>query len=236
MEKSNLNPLLKKLEKKNFIFQGMPRAPNRQKKSGKIKKREGDYKEFPYYLKKDLTILESIIKELVVTNQNYNIGFPYPKIRASNYIRSMRGAFDEDFNKTICYIFKDSNTIGAKACEIEPNLIKIDETKELHLLSFKKELPPIKERIVSKKLLNELEIWSLRYELDKCLREEPFNIEDFSKIKDELPEGYVLGNDIIANLYEAVNKLPNHEELPIWSYLVEVRKSLDELNIQERHA
>jgi hypothetical protein len=103
-------------------------------------------------------------------------------------------------------------------------------------LNFEEEMPTKKDRRVTEKLLDELEIWSLRYELDKCLREEPFNIEKFSEIENELPEDYVLGNDIIANLYEAVNRLPNHEELPIWSYLVEIRKSCDKLNIQERHA
>jgi hypothetical protein len=103
-------------------------------------------------------------------------------------------------------------------------------------LNFEEEMPIKKDRRVTEKLLDELEIWSLRYELDKCLREEPFNIEEFSKIKEDLPDDYILGDDIIASLYEAVNKLPNHEELPIWSYLVDMRKILDELNIQERHA
>jgi DNA-binding MarR family transcriptional regulator len=42
MKESNLNPFLKRLEKKKFIFQGTPRKSNRPKKSEEIKKREGD--------------------------------------------------------------------------------------------------------------------------------------------------------------------------------------------------
>ncbi len=57
--------------KKDFIFQGQPRKSNRPKKKSKKykkskkpnitttsegqKKRDGDYKELPYYIKKDLT-------------------------------------------------------------------------------------------------------------------------------------------------------------------------------------
>ena len=52
VEESNLNPYLKKLEKRKFIIQGLPR------KSTKPKRREGDYKEYPYYLNKDLGFLD----------------------------------------------------------------------------------------------------------------------------------------------------------------------------------
>ena len=44
MEESNLNPYLKKLENRKFIVQGSPR------KSTRPKRREGDYKEIPYFI------------------------------------------------------------------------------------------------------------------------------------------------------------------------------------------
>jgi hypothetical protein len=81
VEESNLNPPLKRLEDRGFIFQGMPRKSDRPKKPKNYKKsknvgnvmtipkRESDYKEFPYYIKKDLNTLASIIKEMVITNR-----------------------------------------------------------------------------------------------------------------------------------------------------------------------
>jgi hypothetical protein len=118
MEESNLNPLLKKLEKINFIFQGQPRKSERPKKPKgyknsknsekviEIEKREGDYKEFPYYLRKDLKILGSLIKELVVTNKSYDLGFPYRIIRASKYMTSMKDLFRDEFNVYLTNISK----------------------------------------------------------------------------------------------------------------------------------
>jgi DNA-binding Lrp family transcriptional regulator len=88
-EESNLNPRLKELEDRGFIFQGPPRKSNRPKKPKgykksinvgnvmSIPKREGDYKEIPYFLRKDLKILGSLIKELVVISpmiQAFHIG------------------------------------------------------------------------------------------------------------------------------------------------------------------
>lgn len=155
MEESNLNPLLKKLEKKNFIFQGPPRKPNRPKKS---KKRDGDYKEFPYYIKKDLNILGSFIKEMVVTNKSCDIGFPFRVIRASNYMRSMRDTFKGDFNACITNLFANLNISVVSCLKATPTIItdinEIMKSKELHFLNSDEEMPPIKDRRMSKKLLN----------------------------------------------------------------------------------
>ena len=130
MEESNLNPLLKRLEDRGFIFQGMPRKSDRPKKpkgykkSKKvekvttIQKREGDYKEFPYYIKKDLNILASIIKEMVITNQRYDIGFPYRIIRASNYMRSMGSIFHESFHRFMENLLEEVHIkyVNAECC------------------------------------------------------------------------------------------------------------------------
>jgi predicted transcriptional regulator len=241
VEESNLNPLLKKLQEKDFIFQGQPRKSNRPKKSKKYKeskkpnitttsegqkKREGDYKEFPYYIKKDLKILGSFIKEMVVTNKSYDIGFPFRVIRASNYMKIMRDTFKDDFNMCLTDLFKDLNISEIKCCEIEtPIITDINEilnskelhlnSKELHFLSFKEEMSPIKDRQVSKKLLKEMEIWWLRYEFGRCLSEDPINIKEILKMEDDIPEGYTLGEDICKKILEAVNRMPDNEEQPI---------------------
>ncbi len=160
MEESNLNPLLKRLEKKEFIFQGSPRKSNRPKKPkgynksknvkkvAEIEKREGDYKEFPYYIYKNLKILGSLVKEMVVTNESYDIGFPYRIIRASSYMKSMREIFGENFNKFLAELIKNLNISEVKACTIErPVILDINELmkmKEFHLLNFQEDLPQFK--------------------------------------------------------------------------------------------
>ena len=97
-EQLTFNPPLKRLEERILIFLGMPRKSDRPKKPKgykksknvgnvtTIQKREGNYRELPYYVKKDLDILASIVREMVITNRRYDIGFPYRIIRASNYI------------------------------------------------------------------------------------------------------------------------------------------------------
>lgn len=72
MEESNLNPFLKRLVKKKFIIQGPPRKSEKPRH-----RKEGDYKEFPYYLTNDLEILGIIIREMAVTNRVFNTGFPF---------------------------------------------------------------------------------------------------------------------------------------------------------------
>jgi DNA-binding MarR family transcriptional regulator len=74
-----LNPLLKKLEEYNIIFRGNPRKSKRKKGEKSIKKiakkREGDYKEVPYYIEKDIDNLRKIIKEIKDTQEMKNDGF-----------------------------------------------------------------------------------------------------------------------------------------------------------------
>ncbi|MCJ7442990.1 MAG: MarR family transcriptional regulator [Methanotrichaceae archaeon] len=156
MEESNLNPLLKKLERRKFIFQGLPRKSNRPKKSERLKKREGDYKEFPYYLSKDLQILGAIIKEMVVTNTIYDIGFPFYIIRTSKYIRSMRDLFKNDFNKFIADLLRKFEFIQVHYCEIEPFI-------EFNIEKFPKEASTTKDRRVTEKVLEDLDSWWYEY-------------------------------------------------------------------------
>lgn len=208
MEESNLNPYLKKLEKRKFIVQGSPR------KSTKPKRREGDYKEIPYFINKDLGIFGTIIKEMVATNKVYDTGFPFRIIKTSNYIKSMKNLSQEDFNEFIAKLFKEAHLSITRACIIAPRFPKLFEVKippdsplkELCLLSFKKEITPIKTRRISKNMLNELELWWFKYRLRECFCVDQNAIYDYDEFLDIL-EDYTSGGEDEEMIIEALNKL-----------------------------
>jgi hypothetical protein len=172
MTESNLNPYLKDLMKKEFIIQGTPR------KSMKPKKREGDYKEFPYYLTKDLEILGTIIKEMVIADRLYDRGFPFRIIETSKYIRLMKSIFKEDLNRCLAG-FKRREFYSREfyerclPSELEPELEENsarccmlrseDLLRELHSLSDEGELPQYKDKFVTEKSLKRLEHWYQSY-------------------------------------------------------------------------
>ena len=168
MEESNLNPYLKKLEKRKFIIQGLPRI------STKPKRRKGDYKEYPYYLNKDLGILGSIIKEMVLTNKVYDTGFPFRIIRASNYIKLMKSIFKEDLNKCLVgftgvehcdrCVFDSEQAI--EKIQILVKEIQADGPNDLDSFSDIAEVHLIRDEIVTTKSLKRLERWYGSY-LDK---------------------------------------------------------------------
>ena len=187
MQESNLNPKLKKLEKRNIIFQGQTRKSNRPKKPKGLKKsenvekamevikREGDYKEVPYYLIKDLNTLGTIIREMVVTNRAYDIGFPCQIIRASNYMRSMRAIFKEDLNKLWANFSKEASHSRPEFYNIRIDSQEALEAierleKELCSPNGKREALRIKDKRVSESSLVELELWYECY-LDNQTRE-----------------------------------------------------------------
>ena len=167
MADSNLNPYLKELEKRKFIFQGPPRI------SVKPKKREGDFKDRPFYLNKDLEILGTIIKEMVVTNRLYDTGFPFRIIEASNYIRLMKNIFKEDLNKCLAGFKHREYFDEAFSSELESSLEKKlimhrvecpeDELDELAFFSDKEVMCPIKDKPVTAKSLKKLERWYETY-------------------------------------------------------------------------
>lgn len=66
IEDSNLNPILKTLEKTGVIFQGEAR------KSRKTQTRKGEYKEFPYYIPKNLDTIRTIIREVAESKKIYD--------------------------------------------------------------------------------------------------------------------------------------------------------------------
>jgi hypothetical protein len=81
-----LNPLLKRLERIGIIFQGEAR------KARKHHVKDGDYKEFPYYLKKSLDSLRIMIKEIAETRINEK-WYIFEIFSKSNYLESMRTEF-----------------------------------------------------------------------------------------------------------------------------------------------
>lgn len=146
MQDSNLSPLLKELAKKGIIYQGdARRSNNRQKK-------EGDYKEFPYYLANNLDGLKSMIREVAKSAKVFETGFILEIIRVSRYIKLMREIageeLDECMDKEIRENYKPftdrffteiiepslngKTYLEARACMIEPNINrKIDLRKIL---------------------------------------------------------------------------------------------------------
>lgn len=213
MEESNLNPLLKRLEKKNFIFQGPPRKSNRPKKSEIVKKREGDYKEFPYFLKKELNILGSIIKEMVVTNKCYDIGFPYRIIRASNYMRSMRFMrfVDNSFDEFMYDLSRELDIQGFHAFRtfVKPDRIETPSDKlleELYSLCFTEKFPPSHDKPVSIETLYKLNTWWFKYNLRRCLNKDSVTITNPQDFLDILWD-YAPEKDINQMILAAIEKL-----------------------------
>jgi predicted transcriptional regulator len=102
MEDSNLNPILKELERMGITYQGEARISSKQRK------RKGDYKEFPYYLGKNLDNLKTMIREMAEGKKVYDFGFILGIIKYSRYIKSMRKKFKKDLNKSVAEVLRTS--------------------------------------------------------------------------------------------------------------------------------
>lgn len=95
MGDSNLHPILKGLESKGIIFQGEAR------KSGKEQKRKGDYKEFPYYITKNIDTIIIIINEATKSKKIFDARFILGILKQSKYLKVMREKFKEDVDRAI---------------------------------------------------------------------------------------------------------------------------------------
>jgi hypothetical protein len=69
VEDSNLNPILKDMERLGIIYQGEPR------KSTRKHKKDGEYKEFPYYLCNNLDDFKALMVEITKTKRLYETSF-----------------------------------------------------------------------------------------------------------------------------------------------------------------
>jgi hypothetical protein len=99
MKTSNLNPILKKLGDIGIICQGDARKSTRERQRHK----EGDYKEFPYYLSDDLDNIKIMIRELILSDRILDAGFSLEIVKNSMYMKLMKEKFGEDLTKNIAY-------------------------------------------------------------------------------------------------------------------------------------
>jgi hypothetical protein len=134
VKESNLNHFLKNLVERKFIFQGTPR------RSTKPKKRAGDYKEIPYYLTRDTEVIETMIEEMILTNREYDIGFPFRIIKVSNYIKSF--AIDKfnigELMAKLSRKFHSGCEVMAEAIEpvVKKHVIVSDKPYKIKILHF----------------------------------------------------------------------------------------------------
>lgn len=204
-----------------------PKKPKGYKKSKniekvtKIPKREGDYKEFPYYIKKNLDTLGSIIREMVITNRRYDIGFPYRIIRASNYMRSMGSLFHESFLEFMKNLL-DELHMGYKCYECSLN----DQPKNrkgissemlltaLHYMVFSDEEPPSGESLFlennAEELMNRIESWWFRYNMRSCLSRDTATVIDPDKFLTALEDYNTYNGDIDTAIIRALKKIGCH--------------------------
>lgn len=92
MEDSNLNPLLRDLEKRNIILKEGFRKSRRKHDNN------GFYTEFPYYLAKSLNSFQIMIREIAESDRPYDTGFLLEIIDNSKYLKIMREQFKEDLH------------------------------------------------------------------------------------------------------------------------------------------
>lgn len=100
VEDSNLNPSLKKLVQMKMIHQGEARISKKQKK------KNGDFKEFPYYLNNNLDDLKAIVRKIAECKKAYDAGFVLRIFETSKYIKNMRKKFKRDVNKSVADVLR----------------------------------------------------------------------------------------------------------------------------------
>jgi hypothetical protein len=154
---------------------------------------------------------------MVVTNKTYDTGFPFRIIAASKYMKSMRLACGQDYWKLLAKMSKKFEIIKEYGCEIEPpiqrhiSLLIGDQLKNSHLLNHEAEKAPTEEKRLTKKSLEYLEVWWLRYELTKCCSEDPIDIDRVLRIIDEEAlEDYAPDENLNGIIQREVDKLRFH--------------------------
>ena len=110
MNESNLNPVLKKLEKMGIISNdevrdstkpiSQTRTKGKDSEYRRSKTRSGEYKEHPYYLNKSLEALRIIIRELKGKKYPHiDAGFILNIILRSKYLEALMREFGVNVNK-----------------------------------------------------------------------------------------------------------------------------------------
>ena len=95
IEDSNLNPILKNLEKLEIIYKENLRLSRKQHKN------KGYYSEIPYFLSKSLNGFRTLIREIAATSRPYDTGFLLEIIDNRKYLKTMKEQFKEEINTII---------------------------------------------------------------------------------------------------------------------------------------
>lgn len=176
-----------------------------------------------------------------VTNRVYDTGFPFRIIRNSNYIKSFKNIDKFDINEFLAKLSRKLHGgCEFKALEIAPEFKKLTidiidtdkpcKIKILHFNTISGKGSFIRKRKVTKRLMKELELWWYLYNLRKCCSQDPIDIEKLENmLLDDVLWHYTLGDDILEIIYDAVEKIPNHENLFIWGHLNDMRTILREM-------
>jgi predicted transcriptional regulator len=104
MKDSNLNPILKELEKSGIIYKGDLRSSRRPHDN------KGIYAEIPYYLSQDLECFKTMIKEVAEADRPYDTGFILEIIDNSKYLKIMKDQYKEDINIIVNEILTKSDS------------------------------------------------------------------------------------------------------------------------------
>jgi predicted transcriptional regulator len=172
MERSNLNPKIKKLEK-----QGIIRACE-ERPSRKAKEKNKEYKEKPWFLSNNLDGLKHLIEEVAKLKRVFEAFFVLEIIENSRYIESMVKRFGEDVNKAVNLVLNEYYPAYSDLFFnniIRPNLVW--------------DLWDCAEKIESEKRLSKAETQP-ETKAKACVIELPLitKIEDIIKIADNTPK------------------------------------------------
>jgi predicted transcriptional regulator len=137
MEDSNLNPILKELEKSGIIYKGDLRSSRKQHDN------KGIYGEIPYLLSQDLDDFRTLIKEVAETDRPYDTGFILEIIDDSKYLKFMKEIYKENIISVLNDELSKSDTpysdpffINIIEPQLEEELFcNFDQKKEPHLAS-----------------------------------------------------------------------------------------------------
>jgi predicted transcriptional regulator len=146
MEDSNLNPILKDLEKCGIIYKGDLRSSRRQHDN------KGIYGEIPYLLSQDLDDFKTLIKDVAETDRPYDTGFLLEIIDDSTYLKVLKEKYNENISKIINDVLSKSDSPYS-----DPFFVKIIEPE------LEEELFCNLERKLERDSASEIKDWHERY-------------------------------------------------------------------------
>ncbi|NMB84763.1 MAG: MarR family transcriptional regulator [Methanothrix sp.] len=101
-KESNLNPIIKVLERKGIIYQGKTRKSRKLKEiQGKRRYKEGDYKEFPYHIVRSIKVLDILLSEFSDFSCDADLARAktlMDELLNSKYLQIMRDTSNEEVN------------------------------------------------------------------------------------------------------------------------------------------